>query len=69
MDPVQEINELQARIAFQESAIDELTRTLLRQQAAIESLQRDLAELNDRLAELAPSSPVDSGPEPPPPHY
>jgi SlyX protein len=64
-----ELIELQTRVAFQESAIDELTRTLLRQQAAIESLQRDLAELNDRLAELAPSSLGDGSPEPPPPHY
>jgi SlyX protein len=69
VDTAQDIIDLQARIAFQESAIEELTRQLLRQQAVIESLQRDLAGLNARLADLAPASPVDSAPEPPPPHY
>jgi len=41
----------------------------VRQQAQLDLLQRELRNLRDLVATLAPGGPTGSGPEPPPPHY
>jgi len=66
-DPAQ--IDLQARLAFQEDAIDGLNRTIARQDAELAALRRDLEDVRRQLRALAPSPAGHPADEPPPPHY
>lgn len=61
--------DLEIRLTHQETALDELTRTVLRQGQAIESLQRELRQLLEVVRELAPPAVAPLSEEAPPPHY
>jgi len=61
--------DLEARLAFQEDALDALNRTVARQDAELALLRRDLEELRRQLRALAPSPAGSAADEPPPPHY
>ena len=59
---------LEVRYAHQESALEELTRTLLNQEQQIRALTDLVERLETQLSALAPSG-ADSRGEEPPPHY
>jgi len=63
----QQIDDLQARIAFQDDALQEMTSTLLRQQKELYELRQMLKHLQSQMKTLMPAS--GSGEEAPPPHY
>lgn len=63
------LEELETRIAYQEAAIEELTRTTLNQQQTIEGLQAQLDYLKSLMKELTPSAVAPLSEETPPPHY
>lgn len=65
----QRLEELETRIAYQESAIEELTSTTLAQQQTIEGLQAQLDYLKSLLKDMAPSAVAPMSEETPPPHY
>jgi len=62
------IDDLEARLAYQDQAIEDLNATITEQWKQIETLTRHLAELRDRMSE-ALADPGPQAPEPPPPHY
>ena len=59
---------LEVRYAHQESALEELTRTLLNQEQQVRVLADRVERLESQLRALAPSG-ADSHGEQPPPHY
>jgi len=59
---------LEVRYAHQESALEELTRTLLNQEQQVRALTKLTERLEAQLRALA-SSGADSNGEQPPPHY
>ncbi len=59
---------LEVRYAHQESALEELTRTLLNQEQQVRALKDLVKRLETQLRTLAPSG-ADSHSEEPPPHY
>ena len=61
------IDTLETRIAFQDDAIETLNKTVTEQWAKIDALTRQLAALNERLAEAETQLP--RAPNEPPPHY
>lgn len=65
----QRLEDLETRLAYQEAAIDELTRTTLGQQQQINTLQAQLDYLKSLLKELTPSAVAPRSEETPPPHY
>jgi len=63
------LEELEIRIAHQEAAIEELTRTDLAQQQQIEALHVQIGYLKSLIKELTPSAVASRSEETPPPHY
>jgi SlyX protein len=61
--------DLEIRIAHQEAAIEELTRTNLAQQQQIEALQVQIGYLKSLIKEFSPSAVAPRSEETPPPHY
>ena len=59
---------LEATIAYQAEAIEDLNRTITEQWKVIDGLKRGLNILSDRVQEAESRSGL-STPEPPPPHY
>jgi uncharacterized coiled-coil protein SlyX len=59
---------LEVRYAHQESALEELTRTLLNQEQQVRVLAQLVERLETQLKALVPSG-VDLHDEEPPPHY
>ncbi len=59
---------LEVRYAHQESALEELTHTLLKQEQQVRALADRVQRLETQLSALAPSG-ADSHGEQPPPHY
>ncbi|WP_456406342.1 SlyX family protein [Thiolapillus sp.] len=66
-----EIEDLQIRISFQEDSLQELNLTVARQQNELAILRKELARLMDRLLELERNQPGESGDGGAelPPHY
>ncbi len=64
----EDLTELQTRLAFQDDALHSLNETVIRQQQEIQQLKLDLAELKERLQEIA-EAPTGRQDEAPPPHY
>jgi SlyX protein len=61
------IDALEARVAHQDRAIEDLNETITGQWKEIDSLTRQIVRLSDQLQEVRDRAP--DGPEPPPPHY
>jgi uncharacterized coiled-coil protein SlyX len=64
------VERLESRLMFQESALEELTRTVLAQQQQLREQGETIQRLETELRALVDAGP--SGPpaeEPPPPHY
>ncbi len=66
-----EIEDLQIRISFQEESLQELNLTVARQQTELELLRRELLRLQERLLELERNQPggESGGGVELPPHY
>jgi SlyX protein len=61
--------ELETRLAFQDSALQELNAVVVRQQQDIAALTREIEVLKTQFRALAPELVASRGDEPPPPHY
>lgn len=68
-DSVRRITELEAKVAHQDLAIEELSDVVTRQWQAIDKLERQLRRLNDQIVELEDTAKSSTGKEAPPPHY
>lgn len=69
MELEQRINEVETRLAFQETMLQELNEALTSQQQQLSQMQAVLEKLRDRIVELASNMQPDAAVEPPPPHY
>jgi len=63
------LEDLEIRIAHQDMALEELTRTTLAQQQRINELAAQVDYLKSLLKELTPSAVAPRSEESPPPHY
>lgn len=63
------LNEMEARLAFQDDTIEALNEVVSRQELELVRLQRALELLARRQADLAASMPGDGEDDQPPPHY
>lgn len=63
------LEDLEIRIAHQDAALEELTRTTLVQQQRIEALAAQVEYLKSLLKELTPSAVAPQSEETLPPHY
>jgi SlyX protein len=61
------IDTLEARLTFQDDAIETLNKTITEQWLKIDALTRQLAQLNERLREAETQMPRAANE--PPPHY
>jgi len=61
------IDTLEARLTFQDDAIETLNKTITDQWAKIDALTRQLIALNDRLRDAENQMPGEA--DEPPPHY
>lgn len=61
--------ELETRLAFQESTIQQLNDIVTSQQEKIEILQAAIQELHKQIKSLSEPAVRDLSEEPPPPHY
>ena len=61
------IDTLEARLAFQDDAIETLNKTITEQWAKIDALTRQLVDLNERLQEAETQAPGAANERPP--HY
>lgn len=64
-----EIEALQTQIAFQETAIQQMSDEIAQQQKQIIDLTNDVEQLRREIRAMTPASLVSPGDEPPPPHY
>ena len=69
MDLEQRINEVETRLAFQETTLQELNEALTSQQQQLSQMQALLEKLRERIIELASNMQPSATVEPPPPHY
>ena len=63
------IDRLEATIAYQEQAIEDLSKTVTEQWAQIAELRRLIGNLGERVREIADNPALAEPPDPPPPHY
>jgi SlyX protein len=63
------IEELESRIAFQDSTLEELNDVIVKQQFQIDKLEKNLEMLSAQLKNMAPSLIASEKEETPPPHY
>lgn len=68
-DPVNQLVELETRLAFQEHTLQVLNDVITRQQQQINALAREIETLKDRLRAAVPSPVGPLEDEKPPPHY
>ena len=66
---ISRLEKLEERSAFQEQAIDDLSKALTDQWKLLESFKRDVMRLTDELKAVEANVAIDSGREPPTPHY
>ena len=66
---VDDLIELQTKLAFQEDAIDALNAVVAAHESRISALERSQLALTEQLRTLAASISLERGQEPPPPHY
>lgn len=63
------VEALEARIAHQERAIEDLNTAVTEQWKQIEALAKRLSLFGDRLQQVEDNTPSSAAGEPPPPHY
>jgi protein slyX homolog len=63
------IAELEMKLTFQETIIEELNQALIEQQFLIDKMQVQLRYLVNKLKDVQPSNIATQAEEPPPPHY
>jgi SlyX protein len=68
-DLQQRMNDLEARLAFQDDAVQALNEAVGQQQLELERLRRSLELLARRQVDLAASLPGGADDDQPPPHY
>jgi len=61
--------ELESRVAFQDSTIEELNDVIVKQQFPLDKLEKNLEIIKAQLKNLAPSPLASEKEEMPPPHY
>lgn len=64
-----QIDDLQARLAFQDDAIQEMLGTLVDQQKQIYELREMMTHLHKQMNAMTPSQLANADEETPPPHY
>jgi uncharacterized coiled-coil protein SlyX len=69
MTDAERLDKLEATIAYQDQAIEDLSKTVTDQWAEIVELKRVIGNLGERLREIADNPALAEAPEPPPPHY
>ena len=69
MSEAERIEKLETAVAYQEQAIEDLSKTVNEQWAQIAELRRLIGNLGERLREIADNPALAEPPEPPPPHY
>jgi uncharacterized coiled-coil protein SlyX len=69
MTDAERLDKLEATIAYQDQAIEDLSKTVTDQWAEIVELKRIIGNLGERLREIADNPALTEAPEPPPPHY
>lgn len=65
----EQIEDLQARIAFQEDTLEKLTRTVVEHQRMLHDVQAALAHLQTQITEMRNLYGEDSGNDQAPPHF
>ena len=68
-DLMNEINELQMKVAFQEDTIEQLNSALVEQQNQIHSLEFQVKHVVDKVKSMSVSNMASEDEETPPPHY
>ena len=63
------IAELEMKLTFQETIIEELNQALIEQQFLIDKMQEQLRYLVNKLKDVQPSNIATQAEETPPPHY
>ena len=63
------IIELETRLAFQDSTLQELNAVVTEQQQQIDELRAQIDRLLERIDDMSQSASVNPADEPPPPHY
>jgi len=63
------LEQLESRIAFQDSTIQDLSDMVATQQKEIERLLLDVSTLQEHVRSITPSLVADQADEVPPPHY
>ena len=61
--------ELETKLAFQETIVEELNEIVTRQQQQLDILQSAIEQLNDRLKSASEETVMEPAQERPPPHY
>ncbi len=69
MSDAERLEKLETTVAYQDQAIEDLNRTVLQQAAEIAQLKRLVANIGERVREIADNPALSEPPEPPPPHY
>lgn len=69
MTDAERLETLETTVAYQEQAIEDLSRTVTAQWAEIAELKRMIGNLGERLREISDNPALAEPPEPPPPHY
>lgn len=64
-----QIAELEMKLTFQETIIEELNQALIEQQFLIDKMQVQLRYLVNKLKDVQPSNIATQAEETPPPHY
>ncbi|MGB5606106.1 MAG: SlyX family protein [Gammaproteobacteria bacterium] len=63
------VESLEARLMYQEAALEELTTTILRQEQIIQQQSGAIEQLEKLLRALGAANMASTGEETPPPHY
>lgn len=64
-----EIEQLQVKVAYQEDTIEALNQALIKQQRQIDELQFKMQHVSNKLKEMSSSNIASLDEETPPPHY
>ena len=65
----QRIAELETKLTFQETTIEELNQSLIEQQFLLDKMQLQLRYVVGKLKDMQPSNVASQAEETPPPHY
>ena len=65
---MQSTEDLEIKVAFMDDLINSLNQTVYQQQRQIDGLTKKVDQLHKQLKDIKENS-LDSGDEPPPPHY